>query len=345
MTSAARVPVTVLTGFLGAGKTTLLRHLLTHAGGRRIAVIVNEFGTVGIDGALLRDCGIPGCAPGDIVELANGCLCCTVADEFVPAMSALLDRVPAPEHIVIETSGLALPKPLLKAFGWPGLRARTTVDGVVAVIDTAAVAAGRFADDAEAISRERAADAAIEHDNPLAEVFDDQLWAADLIVLSKADLVDAATLARVRAQVTAHARPGVGVLAAAAGEAAPGVLLGLTAGAEDDLDRRPSHHDGALEDHEHDDFESFVVAVPAADTLETVLQRVRDAALAHDLLRIKGFIAVQGRPLRAVLQGVGPRTTAAYDRPWRSDESREGQLVVIGRTGLDRPAITAMLRG
>ena len=345
MTAASRVPVTVLTGFLGAGKTTLLRHLLTHAGGRRIAVIVNEFGSVGIDGTLLRDCGIPGCEPADIVELANGCLCCTVADEFVPAMSALLDRVPAPEHIVIETSGLALPKPLLKAFGWPGLRARTTVDGVVAVIDTAAVAAGRFADDPDAIGRERTADASIEHDNPLAEVFDDQLQAADLIVLSKSDLVDAATLARVHDQIAAHARPGVGVLAGEAGQVAPDVLLGLTARAEDDLDRRPSHHDGALEDHEHDDFESFVVAVPEADTLDTVLQRVRDATVAHDLLRIKGFVAVRGRPLRAVLQGVGPRTAATYDRPWRGDERREGQIVVIGRTGLDRTAITAMLRG
>jgi G3E family GTPase len=107
-----------------------VRHVLANAAGRRIAIIVNEFGALGIDGDVLRSCGIPGC--DDVVELANGCLCCTVADEFLPAMEALLDRAAPPEHIVIETSGLALPKPLLKAFGWPSIRNRVTVDGVIA---------------------------------------------------------------------------------------------------------------------------------------------------------------------------------------------------------------------
>jgi len=193
-----KIPATIVTGFLGAGKTTLVRHLLAHAGGRRIAVIVNEFGALGIDGELLRACGIEGCADEDIVELANGCLCCTVAEDFLPAMQALLDRPRPPEHIVIETSGLALPKPLLKAFNWPGISSRVTVDGVIALVDAPAVAAGRFADDPEEVARQRAADPSLDHDNPLAEVFEDQLSAADLVVLNKADQMDAGAMARLQ---------------------------------------------------------------------------------------------------------------------------------------------------
>ena len=144
MSAAAltRVPVTIITGFLGAGKTTLLRHILHKAQGHRIAVVVNEFGSLGIDGEILRGCGIEGCRDDDIVELTNGCLCCTVADDFLPTMEALLDRADPPEHVVIETSGLALPKPLLKAFGWPTVRNRMTVDGVITVVDAPAIATG-----------------------------------------------------------------------------------------------------------------------------------------------------------------------------------------------------------
>src|SRR5580692_10667335 len=127
MMPLSRVPCTIVTGFLGAGKTTLIRHLLGNAQGRRLAVIVNEFGDIGIDGELLKSCG--DCPDDNIVELANGCLCCTVADEFVPALDALLTRQPAVEHIIIETSGLALPQPLVQAFSWPAVRSRATVDG------------------------------------------------------------------------------------------------------------------------------------------------------------------------------------------------------------------------
>src|SRR5262244_4126949 len=193
-TSPARVPCTIVTGFLGAGKTTLIRHVLAHANGRRLAVIVNEFGDVGIDGEILKGCGDAACPKENIVELANGCLCCTVADEFVPALDTILSRQPAVEHVVIETSGLALPKPLVQAFHWPAIRSRVTVDGVVAVIDGAAVAEGRVASDMESLARQRAADPSLEHDDPVEEVFTDQIACADLVVLNKRDLLDAAAL-------------------------------------------------------------------------------------------------------------------------------------------------------
>src|ERR1700687_4246054 len=218
-----RVPATVITGFLGAGKTSLVRHLLAHAGSRRLAVIVNEFGELGIDRELLLGCGDAACAEADIVELANGCICCTVADDFLPTLERLFDRPAPPEHIVIETSGLALPKPLVQAFAWPEMRTRLTVDGVVTVIDAAAAAAGRFATDPAAVARQRAADPAIDHDNPLEEVFGDQLACADLVILNKTDLVAPDRLVALRRDIAARLRPGVKFVDAEQGRVAPAV--------------------------------------------------------------------------------------------------------------------------
>jgi cobalamin biosynthesis protein CobW len=339
-----RIPTTIVTGFLGAGKTTLVRHILGHAAGRRIAIIVNEFGALGIDGEVLRDCGIEGCEDA-IIELSNGCLCCTVADDFLPTMRALLARDPPPEHILIETSGLALPKPLLKAFNWPGIRSRVTVDGVVTVVDAPAVAAGRFADDPVAVARQRAADPMLDHDNPLAEVFEDQLRAADLVLLNKSDLLDEAAMRGVRARVAASLPRAVKIVAAREGRMDVAVLLGLAAAAEDDLAARPSCHDAVDGAHEHDDFESFVVDVPETEALDPLLDRLRTVTATHDILRVKGFLALRGKPARLVLQGVGQRLRHHFDRPWRDGEARAGGLVVIGRNGLDRAAIAAAITG
>ncbi len=338
-----KIPTTIVTGFLGAGKTTLLRHVLANAGGRRIAVIVNEFGEIGIDGDTLATCGIPGCGPEDIVELSNGCLCCTVADEFLPVMEALLARPNPPDHILIETSGLALPKPLVKAFNWPAIRSRVTVDGVITVVDGPAVAAGRFADDPEDVARQRAADPSLEHDNPLAEVYEDQLLCADLVVLNKADLLDAETLARLRAEISAATPRAVKMVPAVEGRVDVAVLLGLIAAAEDDLDARPSHHDAEGLEHEHDDFESFSVVIAEQASPEALVRMLEDVAARFDVLRMKGFTAVAGKPMRLAVQGVGTRFRHEYDRPWRADERRAGRIVVIGQKGLDRAAIEMAL--
>jgi cobalamin biosynthesis protein CobW len=340
-----KIPATIVTGFLGAGKTTLVRHVLEHAAGRRIAVIVNEFGALGIDGETLKSCGIPGCADDDIIELSNGCLCCTVADDFVPTIEALLNRDNPPEHILIETSGLALPKPLLKAFGWPAVRARVTVDGVIAVIDGPAVAAGRFADDPAAVARQRAEDASIDHDNPLAEVYEDQLQACDMVVLNKTDLMDGATLDRLRLEISGTVGRAVKLVPTQEGRVDLAVLLGLAAAAEDDLAARPSHHDAEDGAHEHDDFESFVVPLPEIEAAEPLVARLIAATEAHDILRIKGFAAVRGKPMRLAVQGVGGRFRHQFDSAWAAGADRSGHMVVIGRTGLDHAAISAAIRG
>lgn len=327
-----KIPATIVTGFLGSGKTTLLRHLLTHARGRRIAVIVNEFGELGIDGELLRSCGIgcdeTGADNGQLFELANGCLCCTVQEEFAPVMEQLAARRDQIDHLVIETSGLALPKPLVQAFQWPALRTAFTVDAVVTVVDTPAAAAGQFADDPQAVDAQRQADDNLDHDSPLAELFEDQLATADLVVLNKTDGVDADALARVEALVRAEAPAGVKLVHAQYGRLAPEVLLGLGRAVEDAIDQRRTHHDEE-EDHDHDAFDSLSLTLNVTDR-----QRLLDALVGlvqrHEIYRIKGFVALPGAAMRLVVQGVGQRFDSQFDRPWRADEARQTRLVVIG---------------
>jgi cobalamin biosynthesis protein CobW len=342
--SLARIPCTIVTGFLGAGKTTLIRHLLANAGGRRLAVIVNEFGDVGIDGEILRGCGDAACPEENIVELANGCLCCTVADEFVPALDTILAREPKIEHIVIETSGLALPKPLVQAFHWPAIKSRVTVDGVVAVVDGAALADGRVAADLEALAQQRAADGALDHDDPIEEVFGDQIACADLVILNKRDLLDAAGVERAVTAITRALPRAVKIVTAADGQVDPIALLGLGVGTESDIENRRTHHDNEA-DHDHDDFDSFVVAIPEITDPTNLAARIAAAAQAPDVLRVKGFAAVAGKPMRLLVQAVGPRVTHQYDRAWTTSEPRAGQLVVIGLKGLDRAFVERALLG
>jgi cobalamin biosynthesis protein CobW len=335
---ARKIPATVITGFLGAGKTSLIRRLIEQADGRRLGFIINEFGDLGIDRGILAGCGLASCDEDAIKELANGCLCCTVADDFLPTMESLLDRPQPPEHIIIETSGLALPKPLVQAFNWPTMKPRVTVDGVVAVIDGAAVQAGRFADDPAAVAAQRTADPALEHDNPLAEVFDDQLACADLVVVNKMDLVAASERPALLAAIGARLRPAVKQVATEDGRLPLAVALGLGAAAEDDLAQRPSHHD--LEDgHDHDDFTSFVLRFGVVADAARLTDRLAALVAAHGILRIKGFVAVEGADRRCVIQGVGTRFERYFDRPWRADEPRASALVVIGLKGLDQAAI------
>ncbi|NNE82318.1 MAG: cobalamin biosynthesis protein CobW [Silicimonas sp.] len=343
MTDLAKIPVTVVTGFLGSGKTTLIRHLIETTEGRRLAVIVNEFGDVGVDGEILKSCAIPDCPAENIVELANGCICCTVADDFIPTIEALMALDPQPDHILIETSGLALPKPLLKAFDWPAIRSRVTVDGVIALADAEAVAAGRFAPNVAAVDQQRLADDSLDHETPLSEVFEDQIACADIVLLTKPDLAGPDGIAKAKAIVAAEAPRNLPVIEVAEGAVDARVILGVGAAAEDDMAARPSHHD-TPHDHDHDDFDTVVVDIPEVTSAEDLVKRIEELAKRQNILRVKGYAAVRGKPMRLLVQGVGTRVRHQFDRPWAPSEDRQGKLVVIGEhDDINLDAIRAVL--
>jgi len=345
MSDLSKLPVTVITGFLGSGKTTLVRHLMQNPQGKRLAIIVNEFGDVGVDGDILKSCAIPNCPEENILELANGCICCTVADDFIPTIEALMALDPRPEHILIETSGLALPKPLLKAFDWPDIRSKITVDGVIALADAEAVAAGRFAPNVAAVDAQRLADDSIDHETPLSEVFEDQISCADIILLTKPDLAGPDGVAKAKAIIAAESPRPLPVVEVAEGVVDPRVILGLEAAAEDDMDARPSHHDGH-HDHEHDDFESIVVDLDEIDDAAELTAKIERLANENNILRVKGYAAVKGKPMRLLVQAVGARVRSQFDRPWTPEETRLGRLVVIAEhDDVDRTAIEAILKG
>jgi cobalamin biosynthesis protein CobW len=339
-----KIPTTVVTGFLGAGKTTLIRHMIANANGRKLALIINEFGDVGVDGDILKACGNDSCTEDDIIELANGCICCTVADDFVPAMNKLLSRPDKPDHIIIETSGLALPQPLVRAFNWPDVKSRITVDAVVTLVDGKALSEGRFASDEEALAAQRAADPTVDHENPIEELFEDQINAADMVIVNKTDLLSAEQLIAVEADLKSLARSSTRMVRASQGEVDLSVLLGLDAKAEDDMQNRLSHHEmEGEEQHDHDDFVTFIVEIPVALKQEQLLERIRRTIETHDILRIKGFADISGSASRLLVQAVGPRVNSYFDRAWAKDENRNTRLVVIGEKHMDRAAIETSL--
>jgi cobalamin biosynthesis protein CobW len=352
----AKIPATIVTGFLGSGKTTLIRHMLQNAQGKRIALIINEFGDLGVDGDILQGCGDAVCAKEDIVELSNGCICCTVADDFIPTMENLLARDPAPDHIVIETSGLALPQPLVRAFNWPGIATKVTVDGVVTLVDGRAVQDGQFAHNVAAVDAQRAADDNLDHETPLSELFEDQIACADMIVVNKTDLLNPQEASDLAAQLRKDAREGVQVLTTSMGALPVDVLLGQGIGAEADLDARHEihhhhhhdddddhHDDDHHHDHGHDEFESFIVTRGEITDAAAFATQVSAVIKANHILRLKGFVAVAGKPMRMTLQAVGPRVDTYFDQPF-GDAPRATRLVVIGEAGLDQAAITAALQ-
>ena len=348
----SKIPATIITGFLGAGKTTLIRHMLQNAQGRRIALIINEFGDLGVDGDILKGCGDETCREEDVMELSNGCICCTVADDFIPTMEKLLAREDRPDHIVIETSGLALPQPLVRAFNWPGISTQVTVDGVVTVVDGKAVTEGRFAHSVAAVDAQRQLDENLDHETPLSELFEDQIACADMIVVNKTDLLEGAEAEALVGTLRDSSRSGVQVVTTSMGKLPVDVLLGQGIGAEGDLDSRHElhhhHHDHSDEhehdhDHDHDAFESFVVTLGEITDPKAFSDQVSTIIGAHDILRLKGFAAVSGKPMRLTLQAVGPRVETYFDQPF-GDTARATRLVVIGQAGLDQAAIEAALK-
>lgn len=351
-----KIPATIVTGFLGSGKTTLLSNVLKQAAGKRIAVIVNEFGELDIDADLLRNCPLEceegeaaAIAEGDngIYELANGCICCTVEEEFLPVMLELIERRDDIDHILIETSGLAIPKPLVQAFNWPEIKKHCTVDAVITVIDGPAVAAGRFAHDEQLVESQRQADDSLEHDPSLRELLDDQLSAADLVVVSKSDLLDETQKKRVKGVIDTVVPDAVKSIYVDHGQVQLDVLVGIESAAEERIDAVHNHHDhhhehGHHHEHAHDHFDSYVIKLGEVDA-ELFQQQLTGLLEKHDIFRAKGFAAIPNKPMRQVLQAVGQRLDSHFDRLWQADEARQTSLVVICK-GVDEQTLTDALQ-
>ena len=338
-----KIPATVVTGFLGSGKTTLLSHVLKNAAGKRIAVIVNEFGELDVDADLLRQCPIDGCedesteqnSDQGIYELANGCICCTVQEEFHPVLRQLIERRDEIDHILIETSGLALPKPLVQAFNWPDIKTHCTVDAVVTVVDAPAIADGRYANDPDAVEKQRLADEGLDHDPSLRELFDDQLSAADLVVLNKSDLIGRDAQNQVTERIQQQLPREVKIVAAEHGKLGNEMLLGIGAAAEDQIESLHTHHDhhhhhGEEHEHAHDNFDSMVITLGEVDS-DKLVKAIDKIVNECEIYRVKGFIAIPGKPMRQVIHTVGTRTERYFDRQWKNDELRQTRLVIIGQ--------------
>ena len=340
MSSLEKIPVTILTGFLGAGKTTLIRNLILKNKSKKLAVIINEFGDLGVDGEIVKQCSDETCPEENILELANGCICCTVADDFIPTMKSLLEGQYIPEHILIETSGLALPKPLLKAFEWPEIRSRLTVDSVLAVVDAEAVVNGIFAPQMSNELEEKQNQTYVEHETPLSEVFEDQINCSDVVLLTKPDLVK--NISEARNIIIKEMERNVPILEVQNGDIGADVILGVNAAAETDLDNRRSHHDG-FDDHEHDDFDTFSITVPKILDVESFKLVLETLIRENDILRIKGFLRVESKPLNLLVQGVGKRLSVNFTDT-KIPVENTGNLVFIGEKGrIDQDVISAYL--
>ena len=340
MSSLEKIPVTILTGFLGAGKTTLIRNLILKNKSKKLAVIINEFGDLGVDGEIVKQCSDETCPEENILELANGCICCTVADDFIPTMKSLLEGRYLPKHILIETSGLALPKPLLKAFEWPEIRSRLTVDSVLAVVDAEAVVNGIFAPQMSTELEEKQNQTYVEHETPLSEVFEDQINCSDVVLLTKPDLVK--NISNARNIIIKEMERNVPILEVQNGDIGADVILGVNAAAETDLDNRRSHHDG-FDDHEHDDFDTFSITVPKILDVESFKLVLETLIRENDILRIKGFLRVESKPLNLLVQGVGKRLSVNFTDT-KIPVENTGNLVFIGEKGrIDQDVISAYL--
>lgn len=362
-----KIPVTIVTGFLGSGKTTLISGLLKKNSSRRLAVLVNEFGEVSVDGALLRaageECGV------EIHDLPNGCICCTIKDDFLPIMSQLQKRKQEIDHVLIETSGLALPTPVMRALAWPEVRNDFQLDAVLAVVDTPELLAGNLDKGKPIPGADRTETP--EHVYSVDFILNQQLENADVVVLNKIDELEEDQLLKAEALVREKAAKVRFLELAYHAELDTRLCMGLSLHGEpevvepdQDHDHHHHHHgpvqstpldvDNPLADqhqfdghahtglsshehgeqthlhfHEHDPgWQSFVLHSSQPQDLEKLKSAVKEVSIDQPVLRAKGFASIEGKIHRLVVQAVRNRVQTYFAEAPSHDE--ESQLVFIG---------------
>jgi len=361
-----KIPVTIVTGFLGSGKTTLICGLLKKSPDKRLAVLVNEFGEVSVDGALLRtageSCGV------EIHDLPNGCICCTIKDDFLPTMKQLQARKHEIDHVLIETSGLALPTPVMRALAWPEIRNDFQLDAVLTVVDAPQLLEGDL-EMGKPIPGSEGADLP-EHLGSVDSILHQQLENADVVVLNKIDDLSEEALMKAEELVRQKA-PKIRFLEMAYhAELDTRLCMGLSLHdqplppAAHDHGHHGHHHgpvqhmplelDRPLEDqeqfdghahsglnahehgehshqhfHDHDTgWQSFVLHCHKPQDAELVKTAVREVTMAQPILRAKGFTAVEGKHHRLVVQAVRTRVQTYFEQEHSHDT--ESSLVFIG---------------
>lgn len=326
-----KIPATIITGFLGSGKTTLIQNILETAQGKKIALIINEFGDFGVDGNLLRNCGLKNCKKeqsacieeDDIIELSNGCICCTVADDFIPMMIKLLARKEPLDAILIETSGLALPQPLIDAFFWPEIKTQTRVDSVITVVDAFAVSKGQFVSDHDSILKQQASDEKLDHEMSLEHLFQDQLEVCDVIVLNKTDLLSMDKLKMVEENILSLRERFVPLLKTSFGKIDSNLLLNLQC--ENMHSNSQTDHD-----HDHDEFQSYLLSGGEILDREIFEEKLKKLLFKNNILRAKGFIWIKNKSFPLVIQSVGSRFDSYFENFLENVPFLESRLVLIG---------------
>ncbi len=313
MTSKPRIPVTILTGFLGAGKTTLLNYILHQQHGYKFAVIVNEVGEIGIDGQLVEN------AREEIVQMNNGCVCCTVRKDLVKSIQSLLKRGGF-DYILIETTGIADPAPVAQTFlNIPQLQQFVQLDSIITVVD------------AEQIEKQMAE----------VETAREQIAMADFILINKTDLVDEEHLKSLECKI-AELNPHAQVFRTNHSQVNLKEILDMAAF---DVDRKLAVDPeflNELNQRHHHEIKSVSFKFEQPFSLDRFQNFIEDLNGTAKIFRSKGFISIAGNPRRAIFHGVNNRFTLLWDRLWNKDETRTSQLVFIGKN-LDEAAIRAGL--